>query len=207
MRRVGLQLGLDRGLGAATGRCCRPGGWSSCPRTSTWPRRSAAPDRRCRPPGSRRSTFFTPASFSFSPAALPAIVSLWPTWVIAPNSFHLSRPELIVMTGTPAETAALMLVLEAVGVGHRDDETVGARRRRRCRSACACLPASGSRLVLQVDAVVLAGLLGAGLDDVPERVARGAVGDHVDADVARRGACSPWTCRRSDYCCRCYRIP
>ena len=85
-------------------------------------------------------------------------------------------PELMVMTGTPAATAALMLLLQAVGVGHRDDEAVGARRdgvvdQRRL------LTDVGVALVVQVDALVLAGLLGAGLHDVPERVAGSAVGD------------------------------
>jgi hypothetical protein len=34
-----------------------------------------------------QSSFFPPASFSFAPAPSPAIVSVWPTCVIAPSSW------------------------------------------------------------------------------------------------------------------------
>ena len=44
------------------------------------------------------------------------MVSLWPTWVIAPKSCQSSMPELIVMTGMPASTAARMLVSRPSGL-------------------------------------------------------------------------------------------
>jgi hypothetical protein len=42
---------------------------------------------------------------NFAPAPSPAIVSVWPTWVIAPMSAKSSAPELSVITGMPASTA------------------------------------------------------------------------------------------------------
>ena len=107
-----------------------------------------APAQRCsRPtlPASwmTQSAFFTPASLSCSPAALPASVSLWPTWVIAPNSCHWSRPELMVMTGTPAATAALMLFSRPSGLAIETTRpSVPAATALSIRVAC--LPTSGS---------------------------------------------------------------
>ena len=60
--------------------------------------------------------FFCPASFSRAPTASPAMVSVWPMWVIAPNSLNLSTPELIVMTGTPAATAFFTLASSPSGL-------------------------------------------------------------------------------------------
>ncbi len=83
---------------------------------STWmlvtvpPRVSSAPAQRSSSPELPASwmtqmTLVTPASASCSPAPWPAMNSLWPTWVCAPNSCDWSSPELIVMTGMPSATA------------------------------------------------------------------------------------------------------
>ena len=88
------------------------------------------------------------------------------------------------MTGMPAATAALIAGLQPVGVGHRDDEAVDLSATALSIS-CDCFAGSPSDWYVDVDAVVLAGLLGAVLDDVPERVAAVAVGD--DGDLERPG--------------------
>ena len=54
---------------------------------------------------------------------------------MAPKSCHWSMPELMVIDRDPGLHGRLDAALEAVGVGHRHDQAVGARRRRRCRSA------------------------------------------------------------------------
>ena len=74
-----------------------------------------------------QSSLVTPASLNFSPAPWPATVSVWPTWVIAPNSLYTSAPELIVITGMPASTALATASFERVRVGERHDEPVDAR--------------------------------------------------------------------------------
>ena len=66
---------------------------------------------------------------------------------------------------------SLDALLQAVGVGHRDDETVGAGGDGVVDQG-RLLTDVGVALVVQVDALVLAGLDRTGLDDVPERVAR-----------------------------------
>ena len=75
------------------------------------------------------------------------------------------------MTGTPAATAALMLFSRPSGLAIETTRpSVPAATA--LSISVACLPDVGVALVVQVDALVLAGLLRAGLDDVPERVAR-----------------------------------
>ena len=87
--------------------------------------------------------FVRPASFSCSPAALPATVSLWPMWVIAPNSAELSIPELMVMTGMPAATAAL--TLDSSPSGLAIETTMPSTSSATAESiSCDCLAGSGS---------------------------------------------------------------
>src|SRR3954469_18566993 len=52
-----------------------------------------------------QSTFLTPAALSRSPAATPAIFSVWPTWVMAPSALNWSAPEFSVTIGMPAALA------------------------------------------------------------------------------------------------------
>ena len=91
------------------------------------------------------STFFSPSSASFLPAAAPATVSLWPMWVIAPNSWDFSMPELIVTTGIPAFTARSTLSLRPSGLAI--ETTIPSTF---CATAlsisCDCLAGSGSPL-------------------------------------------------------------
>ena len=61
-------------------------------------------------------SFVTPASLSFLPAPSPAIVSVWPTCVMAPRA-DSSAPELSVTTGIFASTAVWTASLMASGFG------------------------------------------------------------------------------------------
>src|SRR3954447_1578768 len=62
-------------------------------------------------------TFLTPAALSFAPAALPAIVSVWPTWVSAPSDSKSSAPEFSVTMGMPAALAFASEPLIALAFG------------------------------------------------------------------------------------------
>ena len=95
---------------------------------------------------------------------------------------RLSMPELIVMTGMPAATAALTLDSSPSGLAIETTmpSTLSATAR---VDQLGLLGRVGVGGVLHVDAVVLAGALGAGLDPVPEGVARPAVGDDRVAEV------------------------
>ena len=75
-------------------------------------------------------------------------------------------------------------VLDAVGVGHRDDDAVDLLRPPRCRSAATACAGSGSDVVRDGGAVVVAGRLGARLHAVPEGVAGAGVGDDGEGEVA-----------------------
>ena len=74
------------------------------------PKPCLTPSQRCWRPmlfcsWMTQRTFLTPSALSRSPAAWPAIVSVWPTWVIAPSALESSAPELSVMIGMPAALA------------------------------------------------------------------------------------------------------
>src|SRR3954462_11000181 len=77
-------------------RCCRPMLFCSC---------------------TTQRTFLTPSDFSRAPAALPAIVSVWPTCVIAPSALESSAPEFSVMIGMPAALAFASESLIALAFG------------------------------------------------------------------------------------------
>jgi hypothetical protein len=74
-------------------------------------------------------------------------------------------------------------VLQGVRVGHRDHDAVDALVDRRVDELRLPLRVAVA-LVVDGDAEILAGLLGPVLDDVPERVTGGAVGDDREAEVA-----------------------
>src|SRR4051812_15041026 len=94
----------------------------------TW-RFVTAPPKPCFTPSQRccrpmlfcswmtQSTFLTPSDFSRAPAALPAIVSVWPTCVIAPSALESSAPEFSVMIGMPAALAFASESLIALAFG------------------------------------------------------------------------------------------
>ena len=54
------------------------------------------------------SACLTPALPILRPASTPASYSSWPTWASTPSFLNASLPELIVITGMPALTAALI---------------------------------------------------------------------------------------------------
>ena len=58
-----------------------------------------------------------PSAFALSPAFCPASNSGWPTCIKAPRLAEDSKPEFIVITGTPAATAALIAGPNASGSG------------------------------------------------------------------------------------------
>src|SRR5207245_10670390 len=51
------------------------------------------------------------------PAAMPAIVSSWPKYSIAPHCCQLAKPALNMTTGIPADTACLIVGHSAPGLG------------------------------------------------------------------------------------------
>ena len=61
-------------------------------------------------------TFFTPDALSWLPIAVPATDSSDPKWLSAPNSLEREPPELMVMTGMPADTARWMDAFNASGL-------------------------------------------------------------------------------------------
>src|SRR5262245_11184056 len=63
------------------------------------------------------SRCFAPVALSLEPAPLPAICSVWPTCVIAPNFLKTSRPELSVMNGIFAFLARAKASFIASGFG------------------------------------------------------------------------------------------
>ena len=88
--------------------------------TSPWKVSSRPSQRSSRPmlPSSwmTHRALLRPAALNCSPAPWPATNSVWPTWVIAPNSLYTSTPELMVMTGMPASTAFLTASFMASGL-------------------------------------------------------------------------------------------
>ena len=136
-----------------------------------------------------QSAFVTPASPIRCPAPTPASYSVWPTWVSTPSSAATSLPEFIEITGMPASTAALDRLAERVGVRDRDDQAVrlggdGGVDQLRHRDHVEGV----RRLVLDLDAHILGGLVDAVLDDRPERVGGLTVGDDDEAQVAAIGS-------------------
>ena len=63
------------------------------------------------------SARLTPARPIRRPACRPASYSSWPTWASTPSFLNSSLPELIVTTGMPALTAALIDGANAVASG------------------------------------------------------------------------------------------
>jgi hypothetical protein len=120
-----------------------------------------------------QSTFLTPSAFSRAPAALPAIVSVWPTWVSAPSDLKSSAPEFSVMIGMPAALALASESLIASAFGRVDELRL-------------LLRVVVGRAPDELDALVLRRLLGALLDDGPERPLV-AVRDHREREPAALG--------------------
>src|SRR3954468_17105135 len=86
------------------------------------PKPSLTPSQRCWRPmlpcsWMMQSTFLAPSDLNRTPAALPAIVSSWPTWVIAPSDLKSLAPELSVMIGMPAALALAREPLIASALG------------------------------------------------------------------------------------------
>src|SRR4051794_22669944 len=86
------------------------------------PKPCLTPSQRCWRPmlfasWMTQRTFLTPSLFRRCPAARPAIVSVWPTWVIAPSASESSAPELSVMIGMPAALALASEPLIALALG------------------------------------------------------------------------------------------
>ena len=98
-------------------------------------------------------------------------------------------PELKVSTGMPAATAFLIEGMSASGVT-RVVAMPSTLESMAFWISTACLLASGSEEYFRVDAGVLGGLVGAGLDPVPEGVTRRLVGDHGEG-VAGVAATTP----------------
>lgn len=94
--------------------------FSTCRFSTAPPRPWAKPWQRCsRPmlPASwiTHSALVTPAAAICCPAPCPAMPSSCPTWASAPNSVERSCPELMVITGMSAATAASMELRSASG--------------------------------------------------------------------------------------------
>src|SRR4051812_5590921 len=86
------------------------------------PKPCLTPSQRCCRPmlfcsWTTQRTFLTPSDFSRAPAALPAIVSVWPTCVSAPSALKSSAPEFSVMIGMPAALAFASESLMALALG------------------------------------------------------------------------------------------
>ena len=144
-----------------------------------------------RTPGSRRASSCRPPRRSARPADSPARVSSEPKYISAPRSLYWSMPELNATTGILADVRVLHGPGQGVrgGQGGGDAVHLGVDGVLDQRGLLAGVRVVG---VLQVDAVVLGGLLGSGLDLVPEGVTRSLVGDHGDgvAGVVARAATS-----------------
>ena len=103
-------------------------------------------------------------------------------WVTAPSSLQLLRPEFSVYSGIPASTTAWAAARDALGIGERDGDAVGALGDGRLDRLRLRLGVVVRAEVLDLDAEVLAGLLGGRLDDRPEHAVV-TVGDDVEQEV------------------------
>ena len=132
----------------------------------------------------RQSALVPPSLRIASPATRPASYSPCPTCRSAPSDCPTSKPELIVMTGMPASTAARIGPATASAFGYRDDEAVGRLLHRRLDKRRHLLEIEGFRRAVDH---LHAGLLGGGVRALlhrrPEAVAGGAVRDHDEAQL------------------------
>ena len=144
-----------------------------------------------------QSTFLAPSDLKRAPAAWPAIDSSWPTCVMAPSSLNCSAPELSVMIGMPADLRLGQRALDRVRVRDRHGEAVDLLGDRGVDQLRLLLRVVVGRAPDQLDALVLGRLLGALLDDRPER-ALVAVRDHREREAAALGQVDRLRSRRSD---------
>src|SRR3954447_6975225 len=94
----------------------------TCRLVTAPPKPCLTPSQRCWRPmlfcsWMTQRTFLTPSDFSRAPAARPAIVSVWPTCVIAPSRWKSSAPEFRVTIGMPAALAFASESLIALALG------------------------------------------------------------------------------------------
>ena len=128
--------------------------------------------------------FFRPRLFSSSPTASPAIVSSWPMWVSAPNALDCRGAGVHGDHRVCRPSGAREGALHGVGLGERDDDAVDALVDGGVHELRLLLGLVVVR-VQELDVVLDRGLLGAVLDDVPERVAVARVGDHREGPAGR----------------------
>ena len=174
------QLGLERGDDCRVVRAVdldvlgAPRPWPSHPAH----RASRATEPLVLDHAQRRSC--PPSSVIRSPADSPARVSSEPKYISAPTSWYSSMP------GVEGHDRDLGVhgVLDRLRPRRPGSSSVVAMPSTSESTAfwisVACWPGLRVVGVLEVDAVVVGGLLGTGLDLVPEGVARRLVGDHRD---------------------------
>ena len=117
-----------------------------------------------------QSALLPPSLRIVSPATRPASYSLCPTCRSAPSERQTSKPELMVMTGMPASTAARIGAGDRVGVRNGDDQPVRLLLHRRVDQRGHLVEIEGvwARDRRRFDTGLGRGLVGALLDRRPE---------------------------------------
>ena len=143
-----------------------------------------------------------PAALAFSPAALPATYSGWPTCMIAPScALCSSVPELIVTSGIFFVGDLVDRALQHVEVGDRDDHAVVVARGGLFDQARHVGDVAVRRIaVVGLDVEVLVGLFDGVLDGVPPRVRIRRVADQHEVSVSRAGGRGRAESRRQRQC-------